>query len=295
MTEWATVDAYKLTKTEDGKYVLTGIELPAGAEVKVYDKTNDKWYPDLMDNYVVEEAGIYDLEFYPDGSVEGCYGGYFKLTKQEEPPVWLFDDVQDPEMYYFIPVYWAVDLGITDGMTDTTFVPGGNCTRAQVVTFLWRYANCPEPTITTCKFTDVSEDSWYYKAVLWAVEMGITDGMTDTTFEPETTCTRAQVVTFLWRFAKEPEPSSANNPFNDVKDGDWFYKAVLWAVEMGITDGVTETTFEPFTTCTRGQVVTFLYRYDQANKPQPATQITTPGCCELVWVPFVKFGIPSLM
>jgi DNA-directed RNA polymerase subunit RPC12/RpoP len=174
-----------------------------------------------------------------------------------------FDDVKDESQYYFDPVYWAVDNGITTGATPTTFSPNTGCTRAQVVTFLWRAAGKPEPTTMANPFNDVKPDAYYYKAVLWAVEKGITTGTSATTFRPDQTCTRGQIVTFLWRFNEQPEPKSSTNPFTDVPAGQYYYKAVLWAVEKGITKGTSADKFSPDSTCTRAQIVTFLYRAKQ--------------------------------
>ena len=172
-----------------------------------------------------------------------------------------FTDVK-PDKYYYGPVLWAVnhDPQITNGTSDTTFSPNKTCTRAQVVTFLWRAAGCPEPETTTTPFTDIKATAYYYKAVLWAVENGITAGTSATTFGPNKDCTRAQVVTFLWRNAGQPEPETTVNPFTDVKPTASYLKAVLWAVETGVTTGTSDTTFSPAKTCTRAQVVTFLYR-----------------------------------
>ena len=172
-----------------------------------------------------------------------------------------FDDVQDESQYFFDPVYWAVDKEITTGTTQTTFSPNKGCTRAQVVTFLWRAAGRPMPKTEKNPFTDVSADAYYYNAVLWAVEENITKGTSDTTFRPDQTCTRGQIVTFLCRRSGEPEPETAENPFEDVREGEYYYNAVLWAVENGITTGTSKTAFRPNSTCTRGQIVTFLYRY----------------------------------
>ena len=171
-----------------------------------------------------------------------------------------FDDVKDPGKFYYGPVYWAYgyEPQITNGMTPTTFGPDKTCTRGQIVTFLWRAKGCPEPTTTKSPFTDVT-GGFYYKAVLWAVENKITNGMTPTTFGPDAGCTRAQVVTFLWRAQGSPEPATTKSPFKDVTGG-YYYKAVLWAVENKITNGMTPTTFGPDLTCTRGQIVTFLKR-----------------------------------
>ena len=170
-----------------------------------------------------------------------------------------FADV--PAQEYFAPaVGWAVGKKITDGTADYLFSPNATCTRAQIVTFLWRASGSPEPEKVSNPFRDVPSDSYFYKAVLWAVGKDITDGTGANTFSPDDGCTRGQVVTFLHRARNKPEAGGASNPFRDVAKGMFFYDAVLWAVNAGITDGTTETTFSPDETCTRGQIVTFLYR-----------------------------------
>ena len=174
-----------------------------------------------------------------------------------------FKDVKESD-YYYDSVLWAVENGITDGITPTTFSPNMKCTRAHAVTFLWRSMGSPEPSSSTNPFKDVKEGAYYYKAVLWAVEKGITDGVTPTSFAPEMQCTRAHAVTFLWRMAGKPAPGSSTNPFKDVKADAYYYQSVLWAVEKGITDGVTPTSFAPDMKCTRAHIVTFLYRYRKA-------------------------------
>ena len=176
-------------------------------------------------------------------------------------PVPVFTDV-DESAYYYDAVLWAAENRITAGTSDTAFSPDAPCTRAQVVTFLWRYAGSPEPTGTTCSFTDVKAGSYYEKAVLWAVENGITHGTSDTTFSPDGSCTRAQVVTFLARYAGADDAvSSYAHRFLDVLD-TYFSAAVAWAVQKAITFGVDTTHFAPYRSCTRAEVVTFLYRYD---------------------------------
>ena len=161
--------------------------------------------------------------------------------------------------YYEDAVDWAVENGITKGTDDTHFSPDGICTRAQAVTFLWRATGSPEPKTSTMPFTDVNAGSYYYDAVLWAVENGITKGTSDTTFSPDATCSRAQIVAFLWRSEKSPAAGTAN-PFADVKSTAYYADAVLWAVKEDITKGTTNTTFSPDADCTRAQIVTFLYR-----------------------------------
>ena len=174
------------------------------------------------------------------------------------PQTGVFVDVATGS-YYEDAVDWAVGNGITQGTDATHFSPDGICTRAQAVTFLWRAAGSPAPRSRTVPFTDVPAGSYYYDAVLWAVENGITEGTSDTTFSPNMTCTRAQIVAFLWRSEKSPAAGTAN-PFADVKSAAYYADAVLWAVKENITRGTTNTTFSPNADCTRSQIVTFLWR-----------------------------------
>ena len=161
--------------------------------------------------------------------------------------------------YYEDAVIWAVDKGITTGTSATTFNPNGICTRAQAVTFLWRAAGSPAAKSSAMPFADVKAGSYYYDAVLWAVEQGITKGTSDTMFSPDATCTRAQIVTFLWRSQTSPAAGMAN-PFADVAADTYYIDAVLWAVKHNITVGTTFSIFSPDEECTRAQIVTFLYR-----------------------------------
>ena len=164
--------------------------------------------------------------------------------------------------YYAEAVNWAVrhNPQITDGVDAKHFQPGAGCTRAQAVTFLWRANGCPEPRSTRNPFTDVASSKYYYKAVLWAVEQGITDGATASTFAPNGSCTRAQIVTFLWRAEGAPASGSRSAGFSDVQSGKYYANAVSWAVNRQITDGVDRTHFAPNASCTRAQIVTFLWR-----------------------------------
>jgi len=174
------------------------------------------------------------------------------------PQTGVFVDVATGS-YYEDAVDWAVENGITKGTDNTHFSPDGICTRAQAATFLWRAAGSPKPKTRTMPFTDVPTGSYYYDAVLWAVENGITKGTSNTTFSPNMTCTRAQIVTFLWRSEKSPAAGTANL-FVDVKSTVYYADAVLWAVKENITKGTTSTTFSPNADCTRAQIVTFLWR-----------------------------------
>ena len=171
----------------------------------------------------------------------------------------IFTDVP-ADAYYEPAVTWAVKNGVTSGTSASTFSPEAGCTRGQVVAFLWRAAGTPEPESTNNPFDDVKENDYFYKAVLWAVENSVTKGTSGNKFSPNETCTRGQIVAFLYRSKGSPAVSSTTNPFRDVGAGDYFRDAVLWAVERDITRGTSNNTFSPSATCTRAQVVTFLYR-----------------------------------
>ena len=179
------------------------------------------------------------------------------VPAEPEQPAFRFKDVQDENAFYFAPVYWAVEQGITNGVTADLFQPNGTCTRGQAVTFLWRAAGSPEPKGTEMPFTDVASGSYCEKAVLWAVENGITNGTTATTFSPNAGCTRAQIVALICR-SQQGTPAAGDLPFTDAPA--WAYDAIAWSYQQGIVKGTTETTFSPNALCTRGQIVTFLYR-----------------------------------
>ena len=174
------------------------------------------------------------------------------------PQTGVFVDVATGS-YYEDAVDWAVGNGITQGTDATHFSPDGICTRAQAVTFLWRTAGSPASKTSAMPFTDVPVGSYYYDAVLWAVEKGITKGTSETTFSPNLNCNRAQIVTFLWRSEKSPAAGTVN-PFADVKADAYYADAVLWAVKESVTKGTSETTFSPDADCTRAQIVTFIWR-----------------------------------
>lgn len=195
----------------------------------------------------------------PDTSVKNTYG--YGLSAAAAPAVKVnpFSDVASTSPFYNA-ILWAVDEGITNGVTETTFQPGTTCSRAQIVTFLWRAAGRPEPASSESPYSDVVEgsiNSDFYKAILWAAEKGIAEE--GDTFSPNDPCTRSTTVTFLWKYAGSPKASAASS-FTDVAASADYAQAVAWAVEQKITTGVTTTTFEPGTICSRGQIVTFLYR-----------------------------------
>ena len=267
-------DKYKLpdlAATFDGSYPCT-MELAA-------------WYPDsgINPGEIVFEGGKeYFIEVHlraADGYVLNTETKVYvngqpvniwtKLNEEEWCASWWytvpagnpFVDVK-PDAYYYDAVIWAInhDPQITNGMDPTHFAPDDVCTRGQIVTFLWRAKGCPEPNSQENPFEDVTKNDYFYTAVLWAVQDGITNGTTDKTFSPNDECTRAQVVTLLWRASGCPEPQKTDNPFKDVAESAYYYKAVLWAVENGVTNGTSPDTFSPDDACTRGQIVTFLYR-----------------------------------
>ena len=195
------------------------------------------------------------------GSGSGSNSGATTPTTPSTPAAGgsSFSDVP-AGAYYKSAVDWAVEKKITSGKTATLFAPDDSCTRAQAVTFLWRAAGSPEPASAQNSFTDVSQNAYYYKAVLWAVEKGITSGTSASTFSPEKTISRAEMATFLWRYAETPAAKSAAG-FSDVDAAAYYHDAVAWAASNGITSGTSSSTFDPDGNCTRGQIVTFLYRY----------------------------------
>ncbi len=176
--------------------------------------------------------------------------------------------------YYAGAVQWAVSHKpvVTNGTSATAFSPDSYCTRAQAVTFLWRAMGSPASVMHYCPFTDVQRGSWYDEAVMWANEKGITTGTSETRFSPDAFCTRAQIVTFLWRSMGQPSPASGKTPFRDVSAKSYYHKAVAWAFhhQPVITTGTSATQFSPDAFCTRAQIVTFLYRLNPAPRPETA-------------------------
>ena len=218
---------------------------------KTFTITPDKGY--TVSNVKIDGRSIGAVKSYTFENVKRAHTIEVRFTRANE-----FIDVPS-DSYFYEAVMWAVENGVTTGVSASRFDPNGVCTRAQAVTFLWRTAGSPEPETRTMPFADAPAGSYYYDAVLWAVENGITKGTSDTTFSPNDTCTRAQIVSFLWRSEKTPVASS-RNPFTDVKPGAYYLDAVLWAVESGITKGTTAIKFSPDADCTRAQIVTFLWR-----------------------------------
>ncbi len=214
--------------------------------------TGDTWCLDCGRRLSVGEVIPAIGHDYENGTCVNC-GAQQGGTKNP------FVDVAESD-FFFDPVLWAVKKGITKGVDDTHFAPNKTVTRAETVTFLWRAAGSPEPVNTVNPFVDVTEADFYYKAVLWAVEKGITNGVDATHFGPMLECNRAQTVTFLYRSMGAPEIVNRVNPFTDLEVGAFYFDAVLWAVENGVTSGISAELFAPGQTCNRAQIVTFLYR-----------------------------------
>lgn len=205
----------------------------------------------------LDGTGLTDPDGYADMSAAEILADLFG-DAETQPSQKGFNDVK-PGDYFYDAVNWAVEKGITTGTSATTFSPNASCTRAQIVTFLWRASGSPEPNTASNPFTDVAANAYYCKAVLWAVENGITTGTSATTFSPGAPCTRAQGVTFLWR-ANGRKAASAAASFTDVASDAYYAPAVAWAAEQNVTGGVGNGLFSPDTTCTRAQIVSMLYR-----------------------------------
>ncbi|MBO4460094.1 MAG: S-layer homology domain-containing protein [Clostridiales bacterium] len=176
----------------------------------------------------------------------------------------LYKDVTDPDEFWYAPTNYLTDSGVVKGYDkQTKFKPANECTRAQMVTFIWRLQGSPKPKNSTCKFSDVKKTDYFYKAVIWGNENHIVEGYKDGTFGPQIVCARRHAVTFLWRLAGKPAPKTTKNKFSDVKKTDYFYEATLWASEKKILAGYSDGTFKPNGNCLRRQMVTFLYKYDK--------------------------------
>ena len=176
----------------------------------------------------------------------------------------VYKDVTDRNEFWFEPTRSMTEAGVVKGYNkQTEFRPGNECTRGQMVTFIWRLKGQPDPESKTCKFSDVKKTDYFYKAVIWGNENGIVEGYKDGTFGPQKLCQRKHAVTFLWRLAGSPAPKSTKNPFKDVKKSDYFFQPVLWASEKKIVAGYSNGTFKPNGNCLRRQMVTFLYNYDK--------------------------------
>ena len=218
------------------------------------------WEPTVEDGYVLSG-------FFTDQACTQRLADVYSYTPDEDTDVYVqtrlqFKDVADWSSTFYYPIYDAVKRGITNGFEDNTFRPDDSCTRGQAVTFIWRgFGRQSAAAGTVNTFTDIPNSGVFYKAIMWAKSAGITTGYNATTFGTNDYCTRGQIVTFLWRAAGKPEPSSTDTTLKDVNPNSPFYKAILWASQNGITTGFSDSTFRQDQECTRGQIVTFIYRY----------------------------------
>lgn len=228
------------------------VDVPSGSILAELYPTFEADTEDVEDSSEPEDKNEPVIVDTPSGSSST------EPEKQEPASNNPFVDVPDTA-YYYDAVKWAVEEGVTTGTSSRTFSPNATCTRGQAVTFLWRAAGSPSPVSNSNPFADVKSSDYYYDAVLWAVEQGITVGTSASTFSPDQTVTRAHVVTFLWRAEGSPA-ADGSNPFVDVSEDAYYVEAVLWAVENGITAGTSANTFSPDDGCTRAQIVTFLCR-----------------------------------
>ena len=231
-------DTVTVTVKPDSGYVLETLTVTDknGNELTLKDKGNGKYTFTMPRSRVTIEATFAEIE--------------------EEPDLFFVD--VPTSAYYYDAVYWVAENGVTYGTSATTFSPDVIVSRAQMVTFLWRAHGSPAPRSSVNPFTDITSDMYYYDAVLWAVENGVTNGISATTFSPDATVTRAQAVTFQWRAAGSPAVSGSS--FADVADSAYYAGAVSWAVENGVTNGISATTFSPDVGVSRAQAVTFLWR-----------------------------------
>ena len=260
----SSVTTYAITASagEGGKISPSGKVSAVRNSNKAFTMTADEGYENA--DVVVDGKSVGAVERYAFEQIRANHTIHvtFEQTIDEgETPLGPnpFTDIPE-DSYYKDAVLWAVNKGITSGTSATTFAPDGICTRAQAVTFLWRAAGSPAPATSAMPFADVPAGSWYYDAVLWAVEQGITSGTSATTFAPDLNCTRAQIVTFLWRTAGSPAVSGSA-AFDDVAADAYYAQAVKWAEANGITSGIGDGLFGSDNDCTRAQIVTFIYRY----------------------------------
>ena len=245
-------DEFVATKTESGM-IISGLN-ELSVEYSIDNENRDNTYVSIVDGSTIVIA--------IDKENDVITTDYDNITCPGDNtcPGKAFLDMPAAGTWSHDPIDWAVVNEVTNGTDATHFSPNAGCTRAQVATFLWRAAGEPAPTNEETPFTDVAPGQYYTTAVAWAVEQGITKGTSDTTFTPNRTCSRAEIVTFLWRANGEPKANNTYNPFSDVPTGTFYTNAVLWAVEKSVTNGTTPTTFSPTKICSRSEIVTFLYR-----------------------------------
>lgn len=243
----------KATAGTGGAISPSGNVSVRGGRDQVFTITPDQGY--AVSDVKIDSESVGTVKSYTFENVRKAHTIEVSFTK-----VNAFVDVPAGS-YYEDAVNWAAENGITQGADAIHFSPDGICTRAQMVTFLWRSMGSPKAAVDAENpFTDVKQEAYYYDAVLWAVEQGITKGTSATAFSPDATVTRGQTVTFLWRAEKQPAAGDIQAPFTDVDQDAYYAEAVRWAVVQGITNGTSATTFSPDQGCTRAQIVTFLWR-----------------------------------
>ncbi len=261
--------SYTITvKSSQGGTLATDIKKAEEGEIVTIKVTPDEGYElselsvaDKKGNKIAVTKNEDDYTFVMPKAAVTIDAKFTKADeeKEEDPDTVEFVDV-NPTSYYYDAVKWALENNVTNGTSANVFSPDEVCTRAQIVTFLWRAVGSPKAQNSENPFTDIAKGEYYYDAVMWAVENGITSGVTATTFDPDGCANRAQTVTFLWRLAASPA-TETENPFGDVANDAYYNGAVTWAVKENITNGITATSFGPDDACTRAQIVTFIYRY----------------------------------
>ena len=264
--EVATADSDNGTIATDKKDAKKGDTVTVTAEPKDGYEIDKVTVKDSNGKEIeVKDLGNGKFSFVmPSGKVS--INAEYKETAKEtdDKPALNFKDVKEDD-YFYNAVLWAIENGVTSGITDELFGSGDNCTRAHAITFLWRAMGCPEPENADGGFTDVIGGSYYEKAVLWAVEKGITSGISDTLFAPDNDLTRAQIVAFLWRLAGCPT-AEVKVDFTDTAEDGYYIDAHNWAVQKGIVYGISENKFEPDVMCSRAQIITFIMRYIEIIK-----------------------------
>ena len=257
-------------KTENGSVTVTPKSAKRGSTVTI-TVTPDAGY--VLDELTVTDKDGKDVALTKKSDTEYTFvmpAGKVEITpsfvKQAEEPSRVFVDVKTGD-YFYDAVLWAVEKGITNGTSAEMFSPEDPCTRAQIVTFLWRAAGSPVVNYAM-DLSDVAGDAYYAEAVRWALSEGITTGTSDHTFSPDAVCTREQAVTFLYRAAGSPAVSG-ESAFEDVGADAYYARAVAWAAQNGVTNGISQALFGTGNDCTRAQIVTFLYRAQQGKKDQP--------------------------
>ena len=249
--------------------ILPGLDVKAQADYQTIESvrsTNEDIFEakdDTGRDFFGRECHIVRLKTKKAGNakivIKDIYGGQGEVNVKV-----IYKDVKNRSDFWYEPTYYLSDKDVVKGYDkQTLFKPANNCTRAQMVTFLWRLAGSPSPKAKKTDFKDVKSSDYFFKAVVWAVEQGITTGVSKEKFDPQGVCSRAQTVTFLWRMAGKPEPRARSCKFTDINSKDYFYKATIWASEKKIVAGYSDGTFKPKDKCLRRQMVTFLYKYDK--------------------------------